>query len=385
MKKLIIISAFLFIAQNVAGAEYYFSYEARGAFFGFNKFTIAEGPRLPFKEFDPDTYKDFPEFRIWRLKYLGPTGEKHLMLDFDASYSQKSGLGVRFKNRFDIGLFTTQLWNTSATNDPDSFADTIHLDTGNDWYISGTYDTTKSKGLATHKFYFWNVDFETGYTFNISNMMIRLNGGIRYAEYYQDYRETRNNEMFGFDQKGERIFHSLRTIDLDINGIGPRIGVGFNVPITGAEFLHIFTSFNYSWLISKKTIIDQANSILWESQNPNIYSWYDDQGYKVKNKDIRIDIMEIEGGIEYLFKIGEKASMVFKLGYRYDRHFNAFTNCGHSKIVIAENRHNPKNRFFGNCVVHIHGPNFSKNPHSVHDLGSDFISHGPFLRTSISF
>jgi len=98
-----------------------------------------------------------------------------------------------------------------------------------------------------------------------------------------------------------------------------------------------------------------------------------DGGYREKSKKMIIQNLELEGGFEYILKLDEKYSMIFVLGYRYDKHFNAMTTCGGSKVI------NPDDRFFGKCVSHIHGD------HSAHHESEDFISHGPFVRTTIRF
>ena len=346
--------------------------------------TIRDGNRRP---------GNFRWKRKWERKHTGERGGEHLTLDFDVGYSHKLGIGAKFDSGFDVGLLSTQLWNTSGTNRPDSFANTYPLDTSFEQYVT-QFDPAAAKGSAIHQTYFWNIDLETGYTFKFSGGSIRFNGGIRYAEYSQNYDEKRTNEWLGFYDDGENRYQAERILDLNIKGVGPRIGVSFNVPMASTESFNIFGSFNYSWLMSKRNINDQANNIIliWpagylpgasEVTTGGTPTWYSDGGYKEKNKDIRIDVMEFEFGVEYLLKVGKKSSILFALGYRHDTHFNAMTNCGYSKVVLFANEEIPQpRRVFGKCKIHFHDP---RAEHSVHHLSQDFVTHGPFLRATLGF
>jgi len=378
----------LFVPQNIFAVEYFGSYESRLGILSDNKFPVAESPRKP----------ALNETHWWDIKYIGEASGSHLSLEFEDSYSHKSRLGARFENGFDVGVSYSQLWNTSKTNNPDAFADTILLDTGYQWYADIPFDSAKAKGWGTSNYNFWNVDLETGYTFNfpsspsLPNATLRITSGIRYAEYDQNYHEVRTNEMFGFYNDGTRRFYSERNLDLDIKGFGPRMGLAFNLP-TG--FLNIVGSINYSILFSKRNVKDIASGIEISWAGPpwngigngntlteGVPTLVNDSGYQEKKKNITIHNLELEGGIEYVLKLWEKSSMIFTLGYRYDKHFNAMTTCGHSKVI------NPEDRYFGKCFLHVHegATNDSDDKgHAAHHESEDFISHGPFVRTTIRF
>jgi len=216
----------LFVPQNIFAEEYYFSYEARGALLGYNDFPVAESPRKP----------ALHETDWWKIKFLGEPGGRPRSIEFDASYSHKLSGGVKFESGFDVGVSYSQLWNTSQTNDPDSFANTIPLDTSNTWHEWIPFDTTTSKLWGTSKFNLRNIDFETGYTFSLprtndlQNATVRIMAGIRLAEYIQTYREKITSGHFGHYPNGERRFFSERFLDLEIRGMGPRIGLDFNLP-----------------------------------------------------------------------------------------------------------------------------------------------------------
>lgn len=387
MKTFIIILSFLCISQNVKAQEFYISYEARGAFLGDNKFPVAESPRKP----------ALNETSPWNIKYLGKQGGSPIYLKFDSSYSHKAGLGFKFKQGFDIGFFHSQLWNSSQTNDPDSFAGSILLDTSDSWYDFLPFNADKDKVWATNKYKLWNVDLEIGYNFslprpdNLPNATFRIMTGIRYAEYNQNFIEKRTSATFGVYSNGERRLEAERIVNLKIKGIGPRLGLMFNLP-TG--LFNLFGAVNYSILFSKRNINDDSGHVIlgWLPGHTDLHAlvkkglnpeenggkviWVQEGGYQEKDKNIIIRNLEIEGGVEYIWTLNNKSSIVFNLGYRYDKHFNAMTTCGGAKVK------NPDDRTFGKCKTHIHS---GKVSHSAHHLAEDFISHGPFLRTTFKF
>lgn len=359
--------------------NFYGFYEARGAFTGKNKLPIAEAPRIEGPT--PTTPQD--EFQRWDRLYKNkkPSGPP-LYLKDNLSFSHKVGIGAKFSNNFDIAVFYNQLWNQSHTNNPDSFDNTVPITTSWWWNSGPPHFLNTAKGWAFNKYSLWNIDFEAGHNLKFSLANIRISAGLRYGEYKQNFNVKRTNEKFGFYSNGERRFFSERTAKLDISGLGPRLGLSIDIPI---KKFNLITSANYAVLFSKRSIDDQ-NDAVWlawpenetdfnELKRGTPFLHTSGGGYKEKNKNTIIRNLDIQGGIQYTFDIGEKSSLALMVGYRYEIHYGATINCGRPYISQSDPQ-----AVYGKCI------NKSKENEYGEKHGKDnFISHGPFLRTEFNF
>ncbi len=86
--------------------------------------------------------------------------------------------------------------------------------------------------------------------------------------------------------------------------------------------------------------------------------------------------LELNAGLEYVYKFKEKYSLNFILGYRYNLHTNVMTDCGQIEQDNIE-----KNPF---AICRIRGIHVSDS-YSIKRDYKDLILHGPFLRTTFNF
>jgi len=358
MKTLSTILFFLFMSQNISATEFYLSHESRGILFGNNSYPVAE------------IGKD-------RTNWNERTGTT-VNLESDQSYSHNTGMGIRFKEGLDIGLFYSQLWNSSEKTDPDHFAGTIPLHTAG-WghFQNGGVGYGSTLGSATNDYHFWNLDIESGYSFKwasspgLQNVIFRIMVGLRYAEFNQNMVSNTSWVARGdplTTPLGKRELNLQRIVNLNIKGLGPRFGASATFPI--GDF-NLIVGGSYSILFSQRDITDDHLV-----DNVNL-TWFNDDGYNKQNEEMTIYNFDVNGGFQYDYKITEESSLIFEFGYRYAAYEKVRTDCGLPGISV------PLENFYGKCKPNVfyNGTQRQKLDH----LSSDFISHGPYLKIGFTY
>lgn len=354
MKTFMMILFLLFMSQNTFATEFYLTHESRGILYGNNIFDIAE--------IDTD-----------KIHFREISG-KTLYLESAASYSHNSGIGIKFKEGLDIGLFYSQLWNSSEKIDPDHFAGTMPLTTSV-WLFTrrSKVGSASSLGSATNDYYHWNIDIESGYSFKLpssprfQNIIMRIMVGLRYAEFNQKMIMNRTTAHGGFFfPSGERRFRVQRIVDLNIKGIGPRFGASFTIPVRNFNFI---VGGNYSILFSQRDIADDSLVDIGD------HIWFNDRGHNEQNKEMTIHNFDLNAGLQYDHKISERSSLTFELGYRYAYFDKVRTNCGRTYILVPG--------VYGKCKFN---PFRIEPERQSHDhLYEEFFSHGPYLKVGYRF
>jgi len=305
------------------------------------------------------------------------------------------------------------------------------------------FKTDTATGTAQGEFNYQHFDFEVGALFKMGDVGLRFSAGARYAKYEQSLNVTRTgrwycydgfnavgdpaiecddpNEVFLSEWGDELDFHSpsyanQRNLDMEIEAFGPRIGLTLSAPLT--KNITLIGAANWAILFGERDITDNyirkkttriikkngeeavaeipaevGSGTVAEPEFPLIpavpavppvydkdrVQTYTQGGYVEKDKDTTIHNLEFEAGLEYTLKLGKKTALSFLAGYRYDVHYGAMTTCGGSKILDDPAKPETQ-KTFGSCAKRL--PNGSL-PHAVD--GEDYISHGPFIKTSFTF
>ena len=85
-----------------------------------------------------------------------------------------------------------------------------------------------------------------------------------------------------------------------------------------------------------------------------------------EGKNVVVYNLNLEAGVQYKKEFFKRVTVAFDLGYKMDGHFESYYNKSVSLRREA-------------------GPNSELTNRKYGSEDSDFINHGPFLRTSINF
>jgi len=429
MKKILLFAIILMFPQNLfAEAEsdfsFFGSWESRGAL---------QKNETPVAETYPGI--EYPE-QTTTQAVVTPITAAPVYLHLKDTHYFKTGAGFKWRG-FDLGAYYTSFSTDYRLED--KFKNTFPLSTGSNSYAGSdqnenmftpfAYGTEHVEGLAKGQFDFEHIDLEAGALFKVELISIRLSAGVRYAKYnqslnvkttgardcaYGDWdgheptvRNCRNpdNVVDATDQQRfEGPSHSnSRQLDMDIEALGPRIGLSVGVPLS--KNITFVGGVNWAILFGKKNITDDYESTStrrqiaangWSREQTDevtdssgnvvtaqidateyiegepIVLEIEQGGYKVKDKDETIHNVELEAGLRYDIELSDSTTLSFLAGYRYDMHYGVRTTCGSSKSADTEQAS------YGKCAErNLDG--------SIDHESEDFISHGPFLRTTFSF
>jgi len=343
MKILFMVFIVLFlIPQTISAQTYFLSVEGAGAFLKDTKIMIAESQdRVPVYM----RYKDRPTFRI--------------------------GGGIKFNEKFDLGIFYTHFKNIKQRND--NYAKNT-LPIGHYEWDGRNFifrDQPSTTGVTEVDLKFHTVDFELGYTIKFDKFDMRLMTGIRYAKYNNNLDSKIENYCMSqwvnslrrvdeFDCN-KRWAHLERNIHNRVSGVGPRLGVSFSVPfeIAGNKFKWISNTTGALLFTTQ----DFEHVTRWQNWN---HTNQDKPAYLVNgfrkgydrndNNNDRWSSMSytlgLEKGIQYSVPLSEGVSLDITAGYRYEGHFNTIYT---SALTLP-----PLDRFgqYGSHAddIHIHGP-----------------------------
>ena len=413
MKKILIFIIVLFLPQSIFANDFslFGSFENRGAF-GKNKMPIAEG----------DLFKD--------------PAALPLEIEFANSYFYKAGAGFKWRG-FDIGAYYTNFSNEHDLED--KFGNTFPLSTsaveGNVDVNPEVYGTEHVKGFAKGKYDFEHIDLDVGAVFKIEDISLRFSAGIRYGNYAQSLNvETSGarqcgvpvsegprvcydpDEIVDLDDDGDETYAgpsygNSRQLDMDIEAFGPRLGLSVGVPLSknitfmgGVNWAVLFgsknSSENYNHTTTRRQVAiasqpavlptadDPVTGAVFHAgsdfvphvEGPPIVSKIEETSLKVVDKDTTIHNLEFEAGLRYDLEFSKTTTLSFLAGYRYDIHYGVRTTCGVSRYETREPAPGTGvvSTNYGNCA--------GKNSDGAIVPGNeDFISHGPFLRTTLSF
>jgi len=300
-----------------------------------------------------------------------------IKLKFNDDYAFKAKVGAFIGKGFDIALSYGQLKNLNQINKSESFAGTNPIDmyeypehdelgpypNPDDGFI----DSSKVRGFGEGSFKSFNIDLETGYTFDLDPVKIRLSAGIRYAEFHQAtyiYRENEcwHNPCTTVLEDNHREFpfiHSKRSILFDSIGIGPKVGLSFSLPL---NFLNLSLIAATDWAILFSHNDDRDLLEVRRMDKGKLDFMLDSEEVSiVDDKDDSFNIINfnIEGGIQHAYKLSETSSFLLTAGYKYEGLYSVRNSYGISRVTDADYGHE--------------------------DGDSDVISHGPFVRVGFSF
>jgi len=214
-------------------------------------------------------------------------------------------------------------------------------------------------------------------------------------------------------------FSNIRNLDMDITAFGPRIGLSLDAAYT--KNISLVGSVNWAVLFSDRSIKDnykatETTKIITKNGIPAIpaipavaevpakgshsviparaavpavpavppvygdptINTVDQGGFIEKDLEKTIYNLELEAGIQYNMELSENSTLSFLVGYRYDTHIGAMTSCGSSKIEKVDGTKKTQ-ASYGNCGTRLDDGSVN------HGSGDNFTSHGPFIKTTISF
>jgi len=440
LKHLIVIFLMTFLPQNIFAHDFKVSvdFENRAALLGKNKIPIAEKKkatdsggmevvndlaRLPLElNFSDSHYFKVGAAIQWHSFDLGAYYTT-LSNTSEILSNHKNG---KFKNTFPL------------STGPDGFyPDPPNLPViGKALLLYPNFrDTSKTTGTAVSQFAFNHFDLEAGTTVKIDKIAFRISIGARYAKYIQSLSVNRNNtwqcrmEDDDADTSTPEIrvcldpdvaisLHpkrdpttlnghyplrsNMRNFDMDITAFGPRLGLSVDAEFS--ENISLVGAFNWAVLFSERSIRDNYKSTeiakkikqdkpgkIATPGSPRIEPVYRDTGifpldhggFIEKDTDRTVHNLELEIGLQYTLQLSDSSTLSFLAGYRHDIHYGVMTSCGSSKINDADPKDVRASTIpisYGNC-----GKRNVKDNSISHGAGNDFISHGPFLKTTFQF
>lgn len=296
--------------------------------------------------------------------------EKPIYLYYKDRPSYKVGVGMRFAENFDVGIFYTRLIEVKQRDDR-SRANTIPINV----IRSENYTpNTATTGFSETDLSLDTIDFEVGYTFRLKKMDLRLMGGVRFEKYSHHYLDKREHDCLDqfacslADAIPRRKYSPLdytRNINVDGMSIGPRIGLSASIPfkIIGNDFKFIF-GLDTAWLLVMPEFYhtDERISYSPTAADPKarpVYTFvrpnYDD--YRATSS------MSVgaNAGFQHSFNLAKGITLVATAGYHFDGRYQ-------TGLYTSSYSHPPKR------MLH-----FTGNPRD------DILMHGPFLRTTINF
>jgi len=350
-----------------------------------------------------------------------------LELHFNNTHYFKMGLGFK-RSSFDIGFYYSRFVDNRKLKD--KFANTYPLSTGANYIDLGEdggnfrdeitiypedYENAYVTGLAKSKFDFKHIDFEAGAKFKIGEIAIRVSLAARYAKYNQSLTvERRGSRICAIEprmpharvcrdpfvvvddepikeQFPNATYENNRQMDMGLSMYGPKLGLSVSVPLTNK--LNLVGGVNWAVLFGERNLKDNyktkhilrtmtpGNREIKAYENEPFIVEVDAGGFIEKDKNIIVHNLAFKAGLEYDFVISDSSILSFLAGYRYDIHYGVRTTCGSSRIkerAFANSINTPLPDSYGNC-----GKRFENGILQHGD--ENFISHGPFLRTTITF
>jgi opacity protein-like surface antigen len=231
-----------------------------------------------------------------------------------------AALGYRFASPWDVRFAFSDNQLGEATSGPS----VLH-------FYSFLTDTNQSTASADY----YLLDFDAGYHLALGRTDLRLSGGLRYAHFNENYRNT-FSELYGplsvalIDYRREKF-----------SGLGPLIGARVHVPLGNSRFA-VIGSGGGSMLFGDRTS-QETSSFLGFTSVTNL------------RDDNRV--YELEGALSLAYRISECWSA--ELGYRVEQWWN-IVDTRSSLILLA---------------------GLNTGNHSNGNL----LTHGPFVRVDFGF
>lgn len=442
MKKIFLVLSVLLFPLNIFANDFslFESLENRGALMGTNKTPIAENIA------DGDKARTPLEFGFSDTHYFKVgTGFKWRGFDLGAYYTSLSNthkLKDEFKDTFPLS--TSPNGKGEIKPDPSATPPILFEDSKIFTLNPNLYLTDKTKGTAEGDFSFEHYDIEAGAIFKADKIAIRFSAGMRFAKYDQSLNVNRINvpscklipdtvnhppsppirlcdnvdellttkDSKDLYQHKHKSLGSIRDLEMEIEAFGPRLGLTVSAPFT--KNISLIGAVNWAVLFGERDITDNYKSTKIQkviTKNgkagvpakpgditttpitppqpevkavPPVYgeSIVTDKelqgGFVEKDRNNTVYNLELELGLQYKFELSERMFINFLAGYRYDIHYGVLTSCGSSKIIDGSGE-DATQATYGNCGGRLSDGSV---PHIASD---DFIIHGPFIKTTLSF
>lgn len=209
---------------------------------------------------------------------------------------------------------------------------------GYSFYYTGFYGPAEVTGHSETSVYM--LDFEVGHDFGVGSGNLRLFGGVRLSWLDRDTTVTTAYYPGDYYPRIEREDTSW--------GVGPRIGAEMSYPVGGG--FGVFAGLSGAVLFGEQSTY-QEGQFLGFPVTPEVD---EDESNTMWSADGEI-------GVSYSFGFTERTMGTLSLGYRAEVLYNALNN----EYPIA--------------------PAYAAAYGTTTDDKADYLSHGPFLRLSVTF